>query len=170
MADTKVCRKKIRETQFDIYVNGQGEFFVNYEGDAVRNPTLTGLEKRLLELTKRKAAHLKIDFWRWQVLDRWERDSGSHGKLVHGVVTGMYGRNNNLLVKMDGGKPEQETHWNNDDRYLKLDAGEQAAFVRLCLAKEEAEDAVKAFVEAHKFDAKQEVRRALGSEDEDGGD
>lgn len=162
---TLIQTEKVRGIEFKFYVNGVGHFYVDYDGDEVTNPTLEGLKKRLLDLTKQRTANLAIDFWRWEEADRWERKAGERGKLRHGIITGLHASNQNLLIKMDGEKAEQDSsyHGGGHGGHLKLTKDEQADFIKMKRQQENLEDQITAFVEAHKFDAKKAVREAAGT-------
>jgi hypothetical protein len=144
---------------YQIGVDEQGNFHVVVGESNFHDTTLNGLIEKIERATKIKAAKVEVKFHRLKA-DRYDREST---KVISGVITGVHASNNNLLVKLEGGKTEQESRYGhgNDEAFLRLKESEIAELESLQKAKLVAEYAVNTFLKAHAFDPRAEVNKAL---------
>jgi len=71
---------------------------------------------------------------------------------VHGVITGIHASNRSLLTRWDnGGKTEQRRPWELSDAMPRLADDEASELTSLIVARNTAEQALRAFVDTRKF-------------------
>ena len=158
MKGVKIKTLKVRDREFEVYVDSAGYFCVDFDGETIEKPTLEDLKSRLMDLTKQKAGKIAIEFYRW-VEDRWNDEKA---KLKHGVITGLHAANDNVMVRFDGEKAEQDSrYYNSDSSFLRLTKEEVNQYIKLRKALEAAKKVLTDFEEAHTFDAKEEVRAII---------
>lgn len=146
----KLCKRNIRGQDVDIEIYDNGEFGAEVEGQQIHDKSLDGLVERLNRAMRQTSVKVAIRFVRWY-----------EGKLKHGTITGIHASNRNLLVKWEGQKGvDQEYTWSQSE-YLALSNDEEETFVHLCVAHDRAQDAVAAFIKAHRFDGVKAVKDAI---------
>lgn len=148
----KVTTIEIDGAKYPVDCNEYGEFGTNAEDGWITAPSLDLLTKKLLSISKRKRAHIKIPFY-----------CDDNGKLLRGVITGIHARTNNFLVAWDTGKKDQGNYWGD---YYAIDDKELPEANRLLTAATAATKAWDTFKSKHKMeDVKQRVAKAAGLED-----
>lgn len=158
MAMTKLKQVEVKGKKFHIFVNDEGKFFSDCDGDQVSAESLKQLTDKLANRIKRtKRVSIPVCMWEQR---SWSSDEA--GRIRTGTILGIHGSNNNLLVKFDDeAKSEQISY---GDFFDPQHADELA---RLAEAVASAERAFSEFKEKHEIDAKEKVRALLGEGTED---
>ena len=153
MARTKFSATHIRGQKIDLYIDGDGKFSAEYDGEEYYAPSLEALTKKLNRATKKP---LSIPFY------RWEQEYGAKaGKLRHGMIVGLHAANNNVLVKFDGEKgSEQDRAWSNSS-FLKLTPDEATKYESMRKAYSALGEQIEEFEESHKFSGRKAAEEAI---------
>jgi hypothetical protein len=150
---------EVKGKKFDIEVGSDGKFGTNSDGSWLKADTLDQLKTKLATQISRAKLKLSIPFCRWV----------AGGRLRKGIITGIHASNNNILVKFDDEKTtEQEDIWYSGGAYIDPEhAGELDRLGKACMkASQEYDD----FVDKHKFNAKEAVRKAMGNKADEVGE
>jgi len=94
----KFSTEKIRDIEYEIEINNDGQFFCSVDGSNVKAPTLDALKKQLMQASRAKQKDVRVPFAYWED-PGWNEDKG---KIVTGVAVGVHSVNDNILVKLDG--------------------------------------------------------------------
>ena len=155
MAMTKLKQIEVKGKKFHIFVNDEGKFFSDFDGDQVSAESLKQLTDKLGSRIKH-SQRVSIP------ICMWEKESWSDrpGKIRTGVILGIHGSNNNILVKFDD-EPKSEQVGYGDF----FDPKHANELKRLAEALNDADQAFENFKKKHEIDAREKVRELLGPED-----
>lgn len=148
---------KIRGISFDIFINNQGKFFTQIDGDDVKADSFDALKKKLMSSTGRKS--ISIPFVYWEDAG-WNSESGH---LVRGVCVGMHAGNDNLLVKLGNDQGTQQFSAYHHEQHFDPKHAEE--ITRLQEALTSANKAWEKFKEKHRFNLRDAVVKALGGKE-----
>lgn len=158
MAMTKLKQIDVKGKKFHIFVNDEGSFFADFDGDQVRAESLKQLTDKLASRIKHsKRVSIPICIW--------EKESWSDkpGKIRTGTILGIHGSNNNILVKFDDEPKSEQCGYD-----VFFDPKDATELKRLAEALNAAETAFENFKEKHEIDAREKVRELLGPENDAG--
>lgn len=147
----------VKGKKFQVSIDDEGKFFAEYEHEQISAESLKQLTDKLASRIAR-SKRVNIPFCMWEK-ESW---NDKPGKVRTGVILGIHGSNDNILVKFDDeSKSEQLGH---GDFFEPADAAE---LKRLSEALNAAEESFNEFKKRHEIDAKAKVREALGETGDD---
>ena len=156
MAMTKLKQLEVKGKKFHVFVNDEGKFFADFDGEQVSADSLKQLTDKLASRIKH-ARRVSIPICMWEQRS-WSEEAG---RIRTGTILGIHASNNNLLVKFDDETKSEQVSYG--DFFDPADADE---LKRLAEAMDSAERAFNAFKEKHEIDAKEKVRALLESEND----
>jgi hypothetical protein len=157
MALKDFSRIEVKGKKFDVQISDTGEFVAEYEHDQVRAESLKQLTEKLASrIARSKRVSIPICMW--------EKESWSDkpGKIRTGVIIGIHGSNDNILVKFDDQPKSEQIGYGNF-----FDPKDAKELKRLSETLTAAEDAFEKFKKKHAIDAREKVRKALGQTGDD---
>lgn len=157
MAMTKLKKIEVKGKKFEVSVSDEGAFFAEFDGEQIKADSLKQLTDKLAgRIVRSNRVNIPICMWEKQ---SW---NDKPGKVRTGVILGIHGSNDNILVKFDDeAKSEQVSY---GDFFDPKDAAE---LKRVCDALAAAEEAFETFKKEHEIDAREKVRELLGETGED---
>jgi hypothetical protein len=157
--DVKFSDVDIRGQKFEIGVDVDGQFTTVLEGETIHAPTLAVLKDRLMKATNPKRRPISIPFYYWEE-ESWD---SSAGKLKHGVIVGIHGSNDNLLIRWDKEKQTEQMsgYRHSGDNLMRLTETEAKHYLKLRANLQEVQKALESFTMSHTFDARQETKDAI---------
>jgi len=159
----KLTSIEVKGKTFEVDVHQRdGRFSTEHGGDTVYATTLDELKTKLAGQISRSKVKLNIPFVRWET-DKY--NNGRKSRLVRGVVTGMHASNRNILVRFDGQKSTEQESGYNSEKHVRPEVADE--LLRLGAARDKANEEYDEFVREHSFDAREEIRKLLGTEAEE---
>jgi hypothetical protein len=154
---------EVKGKKFEVSLSDESALFVTeFEGEQIRSESLKGMISTLqTRMARQKRVNVPFCLWK---SDSW---SNKPGEVLTGVLVGIHGGNQNLLVKYDG-ELKVEQFSRNVSQLIDLKKAKQLQQVGDAL--DAAQKAFDDFIEKNSFNGRDRVREALGEkpEDEDG--
>jgi hypothetical protein len=151
----KLTTEKIRGIEYEIEVDGHGNFFSVVDGQRLTATTFEILKKKMVEHTRARQANVKIPFIYWD--DGWGEDKG---KIVKGTCIGIHAGNNNLIVRI-GSETKQMGGYRGETMFAPE---HEAELTRLQLQMKKAERELYNFKETKSLDLKAMVIKQIGEQ------
>jgi len=147
----------IRGIKYQIEITSTGEFYVEVDGDRISGPTLEIVKRKLSDHVKAMAGSISIPFVYWRPAEWDDKWDDKKPCLVKAECVGIHAGNDNLLIKQEGGKVQQMSHYH---RVRAFDPKHAAKLTELGTAKH---NAIKAFDDFNKneLDLKAMVQEKL---------
>ena len=149
----KLTTLTIRTQTFEVFVDTEGEFFVQLDHTTVKEQTLAGLREKLLKVTKQKAQVLAVPF----------EEIKDDGKTRAGTVTGVH-TNGNLMVKWPGVKGSEQFSrysFGRHDYTRPMTPEERAEWAAICRLRDELEKRREKFYETCCINLRDAVRTEM---------
>jgi hypothetical protein len=147
----------VKGKKFQVSISDEGKFFAEYEREQISAESLKQLTEKLADRIK-KSKRVSIPICMWEK-ESW---NDKPGKIRTGVILGIHGSNDNILVKFDDEPKSEQVSYG--DFFDPKDADE---LKRLSETLNDAETAFQNFKKKHEIDAEEKVREALGETPED---
>lgn len=142
---------EVKGKKFPVSINEDGRFFAAIDDEQVSAESLKELTDKLASrIARRKRVNIPFCWWDDS---NWRDD----GQVRTGVIIGIHGSNDNLLVKFDG-----ETKSEQMSSHRLTDPTKAKELKELGDAQKRANKAFRDFLKKYEFDGRAKVREALG--------
>lgn len=161
--DAKVRDANIDGADVEVYVDADnGEFYCRHAGEIFKAPSYKALVDKVRKFI-RTHQRINIPVTLLEEYHSWDDDGGTL-KVLQVSLTGLHGRNANVLYKQDkDGVTGQESHSRNF--YRRMTGAEVQELFRLRKARREATKALNAFLEERQVNARELIKAAQAALD-----
>jgi hypothetical protein len=150
----KVKTIQVKGKSFDVTLSDKSEFQVTYDAEVVAAESLKSLTTKLsARISREKRVNIPVAYWD---KDSWSEEPG---QLRMGVIIGIHGGNNNLLVKWDGAKASEQFPAFSAEF---VDPKQAKELKRLGEALDKAGKVFENFKKKHSFNGWERVHQLLG--------